>query len=273
MKVLLSLCAMLLAAAGTASADNYFTLRADDAVAVNDTLRLRPEYPGQTLQVYASAHFDGYLDHWYLTVIHPDNMTIHVDSLNPGSAITEGPALDVPYINADGNSDMHHAHLLTKSPNNAVDSHLESYFSSTITAYGYWDPFNNGSYQSYGTIKWGPDTQGAMFRFAFDIPAGVTDADIILNAMLTSTPDRRGIYTVNMNPCVKKIHIHVENMAGDVDGDGSVTIADVTELIDLLLNGEASQGEDIENAADVDGDGSVTIADVTALIDRILLAS
>ena len=55
---------------------------------------------------------------------------------------------------------------------------------------------------------------------------------------------------------------------GDVDGDGNVSIADVTELIDLILNGSAT----IETypAADVDGDGRITIADVTALIDYIL---
>ena len=32
-----------------------------------------------------------------------------------------------------------------------------------------------------------------------------------------------------------KIHIHVENMAADVDGDGSVNIADVTALVDRIL--------------------------------------
>lgn len=53
---------------------------------------------------------------------------------------------------------------------------------------------------------------------------------------------------------------------GDVNGDGAISIADVTALIDLLLSG------DIERApfCDVNLDGSVTIADVTALIDRLL---
>lgn len=52
---------------------------------------------------------------------------------------------------------------------------------------------------------------------------------------------------------------------GDVNGDGSTTIADVTALVDLLLgNGTAPA------AADVNGDGQVTIADVTALVDQLL---
>ena len=54
---------------------------------------------------------------------------------------------------------------------------------------------------------------------------------------------------------------------GDVNHDGSVTIADVTDLIDALLSG----GENIcEICADVDGDGQLSIADVTTLIDNLL---
>ena len=52
---------------------------------------------------------------------------------------------------------------------------------------------------------------------------------------------------------------------GDVDGDGKITIADVTELVDIILR-DAQAGE----AADVDADGQVNIADVTMLIDIIL---
>jgi len=57
-------------------------------------------------------------------------------------------------------------------------------------------------------------------------------------------------------------------MTGDVDGDGMVTIADVTDLIDYLING----GDDSfkATAADVDGDGTVGIGDVTELIDKLL---
>ncbi len=59
-----------------------------------------------------------------------------------------------------------------------------------------------------------------------------------------------------------------QSVRGDVDSDGTVGIADVTTLIDYILNGEA-QGVDV-NAADCDMDGVVGIADVTSLIDYIL---
>ena len=53
---------------------------------------------------------------------------------------------------------------------------------------------------------------------------------------------------------------------GDLDGDGIISINDVTMVIDLIAHGGA---EDIPEA-DINGDGVVTIADVTALIDMIL---
>ena len=50
----------------------------------------------------------------------------------------------------------------------------------------------------------------------------------------------------------------------DVDGDGNVGVADATDLIDSLLDGNTNDQHD------VDGDGRVTIADVVSLIDYIL---
>ena len=55
---------------------------------------------------------------------------------------------------------------------------------------------------------------------------------------------------------------------GDADGDGNISIADVTLIIDYIL-GNVS-GEFHEDAADVNGDGSVNIADVVSLIDILI---
>jgi len=52
---------------------------------------------------------------------------------------------------------------------------------------------------------------------------------------------------------------------GDVNGDGSVTVADVFFLINFLFaSGPIPIGE-----ADVNGDGDVTVADVFYLINRL----
>ncbi|MBR4829696.1 MAG: leucine-rich repeat protein [Muribaculaceae bacterium] len=59
--------------------------------------------------------------------------------------------------------------------------------------------------------------------------------------------------------------IYTDFMSGDINGDGALTISDVTALIDQLLS-----GDDIPAYADVNGNGVVNISDVTALIDILL---
>jgi hypothetical protein len=56
-------------------------------------------------------------------------------------------------------------------------------------------------------------------------------------------------------------------LVGDVNGDGDMSIADVTALIDYLLGGTTSI---VREVADVNHDDEITIADVTALIDLLL---
>ena len=55
---------------------------------------------------------------------------------------------------------------------------------------------------------------------------------------------------------------------GDVNNDGKVTIADVTDLINYLLSQDAT-GINLD-AADCNEDHNVTIGDVTALIHYLL---
>ena len=59
--------------------------------------------------------------------------------------------------------------------------------------------------------------------------------------------------------------VEMGQTAGDIDGDGKVTVSDVTNLIDQLLG-----GEELPANADVNGDGNVNIKDVTILIDMLL---
>ena len=59
-----------------------------------------------------------------------------------------------------------------------------------------------------------------------------------------------------------------EHFVPDVDGDGVASIADVTKLIDHILN---PQGVPVEwLKADCDGDGDISIGDVIALIDYLI---
>ena len=63
-------------------------------------------------------------------------------------------------------------------------------------------------------------------------------------------------------------HIYAMESIGDVNGDGRLSISDVTSLISSLLSNETSS---LETAlADVNGDGNINIGDVTALINKLL---
>ena len=62
------------------------------------------------------------------------------------------------------------------------------------------------------------------------------------------------------------VTVYTEN--GDVNCDGFVNIADVTDLIDYLLSGNDDSVS--QTNTDCDKDGSVNIADVTTLIDYLL---
>lgn len=57
-------------------------------------------------------------------------------------------------------------------------------------------------------------------------------------------------------------------MLGDLDGDGTLAVGDVTGFINLML----SNGE-VPSRADLDSNGTIDISDVTILVNRLLNAA
>ena len=84
---------------------------------------------------------------------------------------------------------------------------------------------------------------------------------------VTSTTNK---YTVRDVTDIYLPYLDPQVLVGDVNDDNTVSIADVTALIDYLLSGNTTINAD---AADVNDDNNVTIADVTALIDYLLSGS
>ena len=258
----------------SAQANNYFTLRTVDSSPVNDTLRVDPSNSDFFRKFFAVAHFEGYLDHWYLKMTYPSNMDIyHTNDPNPlVEVITLGPEMKIPYFTSNGVQDTCNAALLILMLNeDQTDPTIQStILSSTITEFGYWDPSNTGNYQCYGTVKWCNGNHDYMFLFNMFIPYGTMSADIILDATLSSTDDWRGVGTVNELHAIKTIHLVIGYQPGDVNADGTLSNADLTLLIDWLLSGYDNIDVYRQAAADVNGDGVFTIKDVTALSDLLL---
>ena len=87
----------------------------------------------------------------------------------------------------------------------------------------------------------------------------------------TSDQSRFRYYKSSTYSSQKAIQLYKKVIKGDVNGDGNVTIADVTALVNIIL------GKDDEvpykynhDVADVNDDKHITIADVTALVNIIL---
>jgi hypothetical protein len=60
----------------------------------------------------------------------------------------------------------------------------------------------------------------------------------------------------------------VEATPGDVNGDGYLTINDVTAFINYLMTGDGSNFK--AQNADINGDGEISIKDVTLLIEKLM---
>ena len=56
----------------------------------------------------------------------------------------------------------------------------------------------------------------------------------------------------------------IETLAGDLDANGNISVADVANLIDLLIEGNSTL-----SATDVNGDNKFTVADIAELIDQL----
>ena len=70
----------------------------------------------------------------------------------------------------------------------------------------------------------------------------------------------------NVELPVTEVGYTYDRMLGDVNGDGNISISDVTTLIDMLVG--AATGYPVN--ADMNDDGNISIADVTELIDQLL---
>ena len=105
--------------------------------------------------------------------------------------------------------------------------------------------------------------EAGEWKLAIDvdnITAGMTAIPVTLNTTQSFTVPAGGYKVYYRGEPVAPVVI------GDINGDGEVNIADVNAIIDIILNGNASENM----LADVNSDGEVNIADVNAVINIIL---
>ena len=81
----------------------------------------------------------------------------------------------------------------------------------------------------------------------------------------------RNVKTVTDALKIYSIEVQKDVKLGDVNKDNSITIADVTALVNIILGKDSEEPYQYDQrAADVNKDNTITIADVTALVNIIL---
>ena len=246
MKKLLLFFALLLSVT-VISADTYFEI---------DDFEIPRAKLGSRISVPVKAHFSGRLNAWQIQFTMPEGLSL--------SGASSTPQMIVYYYDGFGELDSIRPGVMVGSIQTAI---------SVIGGEGYWDPDGDGEYESYGTVKWEAGDYDHFFDLRINVSPDFKGGEMILETNPSSGRDTRGgtiwetgdqdgyFYSTTI--------ITVEPpIVGDVNGDGIVSIADVTELVDYLL--EAGDDDVYLEAADLDGNGKVTIADVTTLVDMIL---
>ena len=81
----------------------------------------------------------------------------------------------------------------------------------------------------------------------------------------------QAVYTDGtMSAWSDRLHATLNGMAGDVNRDGEINIADINCIINVMLAGNASKRT--MASSDINGDGEVNLGDVNMVIDMILTA-
>ncbi len=107
------------------------------------------------------------------------------------------------------------------------------------------------------------EPMGSWKKYAYDMDV----KDIIRLRFVCDGGGTGGTNRINIDDICMKHYVE-SILIGDVNGDGIISIADVTMLVNIIL-GKTTEGYEAK-VADVNGDGAISIADVTALVNKIL---
>ena len=169
----------------------------------------------------------------------------------------------------------------------AMEGKVGSYFLE------YWNPDGAGSAEIYQTIQGLPDGYYRFSAIAYVNSEGQTYYLYANDKEKEAQNENNGLRTeivVQVDDGRLRVGAKAENVTsswitfdgarieylgnsllGDVNRDGSITIADVTALVNIILGKDSTEPYQYDHhAADVNLDSSITIADVTALVNIIL---
>jgi hypothetical protein len=182
--------------------------------------------------------------------------------------VSRGPDMDVHYLDSQGRDTVYEAPLnYLRSANN--DS-LINELSSLISVIGYWDYDSSGHYAPYGTVKWEAGDYDCMFTMDIKIEQSFRSDTITFDYKLDTGGDARGgIIAGYTYSGIKRVFVYIGLQRGDVDGNETVGMGDLSELTNYLLSYEGLSEFQLA-AADMNGDGNVDMDDLTILTNVLL---
>jgi len=106
---------------------------------------------------------------------------------------------------------------------------------------------------------------------------GITSTEQLVENLMAGASYQYRVKAIYNNDCesgwsnVEQVDLLPAGLAGDVNADGSIDIADVNCIVAILLNMSAPTAYDGRD--DVNGDGSTDVADINAVLQIILAAT
>ena len=231
----------------TISADTYFEI---------DDYEFSRADIGTMVPLPVKAHFSGRLSAWQIYFTLPEGLTLR--------AAESTEQMTIYYYNRRGKLDS----ITPGVSKGTIPTVL-----SVIMTSGFWDPDGDGEYETYGVVKWEAGDYDHFFTLWFDVLPEFKGGEMIMETIPSSGNDTRGGTIKETGDEGKSFFTSTiftlePPMPGDVDGNGTLSIADATTLIDYLAG---TEGIDLMlEAADVDGNETVNIGDVAAIIDMLV---
>ena len=295
---LFALVAAILCALGTVAAEAYANYLSSKRVLTFYYDNLRSTRTGKTYSLNTNSDYPGwYNDDNYIYVLYVvfDSTFVHARptstkrwffGMNGLQSIT-----GINYLNTENVTDMQGMFLSCIS---LTSLNLRSFNTTEVTnMYGMFDNCNSLTSLDLSSFNTSKVTDMTFMFSKCNHLKTIYVSQEWTTAAVTSSYEMfkycnelvGGLGTAYDNTHVDASYAHIDGdpanpgyfteapffLRGDVNGNGVVTIGDVTDLIDYLLKGNAT-GINVL-AADCDQDGKVSIGDVTALIDYLLSGS
>ena len=237
--LLMLIAACMTAMTATASVNKFFI----------DDLRLTPDDLGTRITIPVKASFETPVSTWDVKFVLPYGLSI----IN----ISRGSDMDINYIDSNGREKTYSATYAA----NKDSAHVIG------TTFGYcvYDEDYSVDYQ----LKWDAGNYDDMLVLTVNVWYDFSGGNI---EIISETACGYDAYPTGLIPdTLYSGQNEEEYYKGDVDMDGSITVNDVTVIIDFMLNGAPGSGNQyMATNSDINFDGNVDVCDIVELLDFLI---